>query len=191
MHFDQRFKLAFVTLVVSVKGNFDRSLLPFILLHHVDDDVLTFGLKVDSSHARDSKLWLTVLLRPRDLSIVVNVERIRNDLSVVIEPQGNVVFELQTIFVGDKQNLVRVAVPAPVFVQSISWNEEKRTGALKINRVRNLVADARVSDFDLVRMIAECNQYCVGTMSRQPRLGCCRWSKFAEQCLGPRLRFVA
>ena len=64
MHFDQRFKLAFVALVVSVESDLDRTVFPFVLLHYVDDDVLPFRLKVDSTDTGDAELWLAVLFRP-------------------------------------------------------------------------------------------------------------------------------
>ncbi len=84
-----------------------------------------------------------------------------------------------------------MTVPATILVQSICRNKEKRTGALKIDRVRNLVANARVRDFNLVRVIAQRNQNCIGPVRRQPGFRCFGRTETTEHCFESRLGFVS
>ena len=138
-------------------AKFNWTISPFILLHHVDNDVLPLGLKVHSPDASNAEHRLSILLWPRHLGIVVHIERIRDNLGVVIQAIGDVVFQLLAILIGHEQHFACVAVPPSIVLQSISRNEEKRTGALKINCVGHFISDTRVSNLDLVWVIAKRN----------------------------------
>ena len=53
VHEDQIFQLFLVPLIMTIKRDFDFSFSPFCLFHDVDNQVLSLGLKMDSTHAGD------------------------------------------------------------------------------------------------------------------------------------------
>jgi len=131
----------------------------------VENQILAFGLEMNSSHAGEAEHIIRV--RPTNNPFRIDIKRIVDDLGI-FQLECEIGFELVLVLRGNEKHPRSVLVPAAVGRHAVAVDEKEMTRGLHIDRVGNSPLMQFISDRDPVRMVAERNQDRLGTSLVDP-----------------------